>query len=177
MGFPGFILMQPDYSVGPKPLMQMGIKNIMGNIKKFVEQFKELDSTKQYAIISKLEEIFEIQANPVLPYKIIELKSEVARLSKENSILKEDIKYTNHRNSILNDELKNIAKTGKYSLIRFEHLWQMLTPEEKKEVIKEVTLNQRYNILLGRVKSLKKHLLLLRSNYDCLLLRYVQKNQ
>ena len=147
----------------------------MGNIKKFVEQFKELDSTKQYAIISKLEEIFEIQANPVLPYKIIELKSEVARLAKENSILKEDIKYTNHRNSILNDELKNIAKTGKYSLIRFEHLWQMLTPEEKKEVIKEVTLNQRYNTLLGRVKSLKKHLLLLRSNYDCLLLRYVQK--
>ena len=148
----------------------------MGNIKKFVEQFKELDSTKQYAIISKLEEVFEIQANPILPYQIISLKSEVNKLSKENSVLKKDVKHLKHRNDVLNQELKNLDRR-KFSKSIFIHLWELLTEEERKSLKLEVTKSHYYSHIESRLNDYIRRFELLQEAHSSLLSAYVNSNK
>lgn len=148
----------------------------MGNIKKFVEQFKELDSTKQHAIISKLEEVFEIQANPVLPYQIISLKAEISKLSKENSVLKKDVKHLKHRNDVLNQELKNLDR-GKFSKSIFIHLWELLTEEERNSLKLEVTKSHYYSHIESRLNDYMRRLELLQEAHSNLLSAYVNSNK
>ena len=170
--------MQPGYSVGPKPLMQMGIKSLIMSrfqLKPFITWFSSLSTINKKRIINKLEEIFTIEAEPALQMKIIGLESAYKYLLQRNqSLLKENKQLEKDKNKLTTQVLKLKRDSRGLSFVDFNHLWSKLNQEEKDALKSKIVNDYYYNLLKKQHDELKLLYNILQKSHDSLVTRFVE---